>query len=491
MKIHVKTVLLLNFSVGLATTLIDRGAAQTFTLLHTFAATDVYDGAAPQAGLVLSGNALYGTTFYGGLYWTPTFFGAYGDGTVFVVSTDGTSYNTLYNFTGGADEANPYCDLVISGNVLYGTTSGSPGLQGTIFALDSDGTGLSVLHAFSGASEGSSPFAGLMLSGNTLYGTTYYGGSPGYGTVFKVNTDGTGYTNLHSFTGPDGTNPYGVILSGNTLYGTTSYGGSSGQGTVFALSTDGSRFTNLHSFSGIVVNSVGYYTNADGSLPQEGLIFSSNILYGACQRGGASGNGTLFRLSSDGTAFEVLYSFTATSGTPGKGPFFNEDGAAPAGSLILSGRTLYGMTSVGGSSGNGTIFAINSDGTGFRNLHTFSPGGFDHSIGSYTNSDGANPSGRLLLSGTTLYGTASSGGSMGAGTVFSLFVPPQLTITAAGANVILTWPTNANAFVLQSTPNLGTSAVWTKVAPGPVVLNGQNTLTNPIPGAAKFYRLVQ
>src|SRR5215831_4231023 len=82
--------------------------------------------------------------------------------------------------------------------------------------------------------DGANPNGGLLLSNNTLYGTAYSGGSSGYGSVFAVNTDGTGFTNLHSFTGgSDGANPIGgLILSSNTLYGTTANGGSSeGDGT--------------------------------------------------------------------------------------------------------------------------------------------------------------------------------------------------------------------------------------------------------------------
>ena len=80
------------------------------------------------------------------------------------------------------------------------------------------------LYSFTGGSDGAYPDAGLILSGNTLYGTAYDGGSSGNGTVFAVNTDGTGFTNLYSFTrlaDSDGANPAaGLILSGNTLYGT-------------------------------------------------------------------------------------------------------------------------------------------------------------------------------------------------------------------------------------------------------------------------------
>ena len=81
------------------------------------------------------------------------------------------------------------------------------------------------------AIDGAQSEAGLILSGNTLYGTASNGGSSGNGTVFAVNTDGTGFTTLHSFTdGNDGANPgAGLILSGNTLYGTASEGGSFGR----------------------------------------------------------------------------------------------------------------------------------------------------------------------------------------------------------------------------------------------------------------------
>jgi uncharacterized repeat protein (TIGR03803 family) len=75
--------------------------------------------------------------------------------------------------------------------------------------------------------------------------------------------------------------------------------------------------------------------------------------------------------------------------------------------LILSGSTLYG-TAYGGGSGYGTVFSIGTNGLGFTTLYSFTNG-----------SDGAHPYAGLLLSGGTLYGTAYGGGS-GYGTVFSV-----------------------------------------------------------------------
>ena len=113
---------------------------------------------------------------------------------------------------------------------MYGTTDGCGLAAGTVFAINTDGSGFTTLYNFtslsgtnsSGAytnSDGAYPGAGLILSGNTLYGTAEYGGSSGVGTVFSVNTDGTGFTTLYSFTnGSDGARPFaGLILSGDTL----------------------------------------------------------------------------------------------------------------------------------------------------------------------------------------------------------------------------------------------------------------------------------
>src|ERR1051325_2639646 len=103
-----------------------------------------------------------------------------------------------------------------------------------------------------------------------------------------------------------------------------------------------------------------------------------------------------FSLNTDRTGFVTLYSFSAT-GTNSPGVYTNADGAGPRG-LILSGNTLY-ATHGGGVSGNGTVFAINIDGTGFTNLHTFTTASGPYP--SITNSDGAHPSAGLILRNNT------------------------------------------------------------------------------------------
>jgi len=195
------------------------------------------------------------------------------------------------------------------------------------------------------------------------------------------------------------------------------------------------------------------------------------------------GSGTVFALSTNGSSFTNLYLFTALTGAT------NSDGANPNSTLNLSADLLYGTAANGGAWGSGTVFAINTNGMAFTTLYTFTAQPFGR------NSDGANPLAGLVLSGNTLFGTTVNAGNFYFGTVFSLSFKPTLSIASCGPNVGLTWPTNYagfdyTGFILQSTTNL-VSPVWTTNSPAPVVVNGQNTATNPISGNQQFFRLSQ
>ena len=134
------------------------------------------------------------------------------------------------------------------------------------------------------------------LTDNSLYGTTGKGGLGGTGTVFKLNTNGTAFTNLYSFTalGPyymrnsDGDGPNSLVLSGSTLYGTAWYGGYTGWGTVFAIQTNGTDFRTLDMFA-----------RFDGAQPEAGLILSANTLYGTTAFGGTAEMGNIFAINTD------------------------------------------------------------------------------------------------------------------------------------------------------------------------------------------------
>ena len=183
----------------------------------------------------MSSNALYGYAR----------FGASGNGYVYRIGLAG-GFTHLLDFD-GTNASRPYSTPTLSGNTLFGISySGGIYGGGNVFRIGTDG--LSTIRIFttsfprqSGANTtGANPndLAGLVLSGNVLYGTTSVSGTGGQGTVFQLNTDGSGFTVLHSFQYTDGAEPESLVLSGGTLYGMTSYGFqgiSLGDGGVYAL----------------------------------------------------------------------------------------------------------------------------------------------------------------------------------------------------------------------------------------------------------------
>ena len=303
------------------------------TVLYSFSGGA--DGANPWAGLTWGPKGhLYGTTEGGGTA---------GFGTVFKITKTGKK-TVLHNFTGTAgDGAYPFSLLVWdTAGKLYGTTyKGGASGNGTVFKMTKTGK-LTVLYSFKGASDGENPYDGVVLdpAGN-LYGTTFGAFGIDYGTVFKLNTAHKEKV-LHNFTGgADGGYPYygGLVrdAAGN-LYGTTSFGGAHQYfGTVFKVSKTGQQ-TVLYSFTG----------QADGGQPNASVILdSAGNLYGTTVGGGAAGHGTVFKLDKTGTE-TVLYSFMG--GT---------DAAAPNADLLRDAAgNLYGTSIAGGASGGGTVFKL-------------------------------------------------------------------------------------------------------------------------------------
>lgn len=319
------------------------------------------------------------------------------------VPAQGQTYRVLYSFTGGTDGASPSAGLVrdTAGN-LYGTAAagGDPGcVCGTVFKLDETGKE-TVLHTFTAGSDGANPEAGLVRdAAGTLYGTTYAGGSNGCnyylgcGTAFKVEPAGK-ETVLYAFPGageagfPPGLSS--VLDAAGNLYGTTGAGGTFDSGAVFEVDTPGTE-TVLYSFTG----------GTDGGFPAAGLIMDpAGNLYGTTSYdGGASCQcGTVFKVDTAGTE-TVLYSFTG--GTDGSGPY--------AALIRDMAGNLYGTTFAGGAANVGTVFKLDKTGKEAV-VHSFTGG-----------VDGSYPFAGLVRDAAgNLYGTASSGGAYGHGTVFKL-----------------------------------------------------------------------
>jgi uncharacterized repeat protein (TIGR03803 family) len=401
-----------------------------FAVIKSFTLAEGNAGFAPYevdwgAGLYLSGITLSGTIPRGGLAHL---------GALFQINTDGSEYTVLKEFTGG-DGAQPYSGIALgSDGTLYGTTYiGGNASQGTVFSLNPDGTDYTILKAFSG-SDGESPEAGVAVSGTTLYGTTTYGGISNYGTLFRMNTDGSSFSVLWScLSYSDGVFPSTVpVVSGTALYGGIDYG------RVFRINTDGTSYSSFlinnnyayHSYqaSAILDGSTLYGTDGDSLMYKINtdwsgfalirvmsgnlrgpLALSGNTLYGTTYNGGASLYGTVFKVNTDGTGYGVLKELNGGS-----------DGSGPSSGLLLSGNVLFG-TCVWSQNGvnRGTVFKINTDGTGFAVLKTF------HGY------DGDYPLGNLVLSGTNLYGTTLRGGDLDQGVVFRLSVPAVLPLILA------------------------------------------------------------
>jgi uncharacterized repeat protein (TIGR03803 family) len=312
-------------------------------------------------------------------------------------------FTTLHTF-------DPYSGVVnnlirerstLYGAVYGGTNGGS--IYGTIFSINSDGSDYTVLHSFSNGLTGACG-GGLCLSGDKLYGVCSAGwqwtsqNTNTNGAIFSLNTDGTSYNLIYTFTpqtqggGVSGN----LIISGNTIFGVTGNGGNwaSGLGTIFQINTDGTGFNTLHSFTG---GTDGYYTLG-------GLCLSTNnTLYGTAYN---NSNGLIFSLITSGTnagTFKTIYQFT-------------DDVNGGSSSVIVNGNTIYGIAeSVSGFTNNmynGYLFSLNTDGSNFQIIHTF-PYGMLY--------DNLTP--QLLLLDGTLYGvTPGAEGNRpgGYGSIFSI-----------------------------------------------------------------------
>ena len=468
-----------------------RTLAQTLNVLHAFTVPNPTntDGVYPLSDLVLSGGTLYGAASGGGTN---------NLGTIFSVGTDGSAFTVVYTFSGtnlaNTEGARPECSLILSGDTLYGAANdGGTNNTGTIFSLNTNGPAFTVLHIFAADAftsglletnaDGIGPNSLVWSDDGVLYGTANGGGTNGYGTIFSISTNGNVFSLLHTFkeaafSTKEGEAPDSVlVLANGVLYGTTSMGGTNSTGTIFSLSTNGSNFRVLCSFPDTGANGNGPFLN--------GLVLSSNLLFGTDSLGGTNGTGTIFSINTNGSGFKVVYPFTYNGGAGS-----NLDGMHPEGQLVLAGNTLYGTAKAGGTNGWGTIFSVNTDGSNFNTLYTFSR------LHTATNSDGVEPQTGLIFSGGTFYGTAYAGDNA-YGNVFGLTLAPLISsLNLGGTNLIL----NVTNGVAGETCSVWMSgdvtqplSQWTSIATNVLSTGGDFTLTatNAVNLAApsEFYRL--
>jgi len=376
-----------------------------YTILHHFTGGSPYDsvylhlGAMP-TGLQLIGSTLYGLTMYGG---------SSSNGTLYSIGTDGSGYQVLHNFgVTLTDGANPI-GLQLSGTTLYGLTmAGIGSTSGTIFKFNTVGSAYQILHTFGSIENDGYGVGTFVVSGSTIYGATPEGGFNGQpfvfpthlgdGTLYSLGTDGSNYQILHNFgsvTG-DGTMPISFELNGSTITGVTPYGGSHQEGTVCKISTSGSGYQILYNFGD---------TATDGIMPEYLLPLAGSTFYGSCVSGGVNNAGILFKINQDGGSYAILHSFT-------------EPPLLDPGLVDLSGSTLYGSTEFGGTSRSGSVFSIGTDGSNYQVLHNFPASAGD----GFTTIDW------VRLIGSTIYGLTTTG-NVNSGVIFKLAVSGGSTAT--------------------------------------------------------------
>jgi uncharacterized repeat protein (TIGR03803 family) len=388
-------------------------------LIHEFSGSD---GAYPSGGLVEgAGGLMYGTTGQGG---------AEGQGVVYRISTGG-DFAVLRSLA-PEDTAFPFGELVLAPDGKFYGTSAVGGVAGSIYRFDPDGDPFEVVYFF-GNLTGSNPQSGLLLgSDGMLYGMTPNGGGEGYGSLFRVGTDGSfellhtfsasdtnrgygvlaeldgsiygavhgdfnygaifrwnatdGFANVHLFTGPEGSRPEGgMIASGGFLYGTTAYGGTDFDGNIFRSDAEG-NVTSLHDFN-----------NLDGGRPKAHPTRAGSAWVGTTQTGGSGFSGTVYQLPDAGALTTVC-------------AFGQGVGYEPYGTLFeASDGNFYGTTRYGGQYYDlGTVFRLGKDGQVFT-LHSFQ------------SLEGRHPSGGLVQgSDGALFGITADGGANNEGVAYRL-----------------------------------------------------------------------
>jgi uncharacterized repeat protein (TIGR03803 family) len=369
-----------------------RAAPLGFTRLRSFGFGDSSCEYPQGRAILASDGHLYVTTLYGGTHT---------DGGLFRVHTDGSGPELIHSFAGTLEDgARPMTGVIeASDGWLYGTTwTGGANAKGIIFKVQKSGAGYTILRAFGAESAGQPPRELFEAADGRLYGTTFDGGDYGVGVVYRIAKDGSAFQVIKHFGSitNDGANPRAGVMqaSDGRLYGTTANGGPSANGTVFSLWPDGSDYR-------LIVN---FATAIEGRGPYGTVCESRHgVLYGTTYAGGTGGRGAIYRVNKDGTGYVRLASFGAFSSSPG----------FPDGTLVQGqDGFLYGMNSLGGQAGGGSVFRFTTNATlGFSTIKHLG----------VNPADGARPNAGVVQGPDgTLYGTTAYGGTAGRGAVFRI-----------------------------------------------------------------------
>lgn len=326
-----------------------------FKVIHEFSDDN---GSYFDYGMVTDGKRLYGVTLRAVL----------SDGVIFKVDTTGADFQM---FNCSPFNAHVPTGVVLKGDRLYGmTTHGGIRQQGTIFSLDTSFVSFNILRQLD-ATSGIQPKTSVLLHGDTLF-APLANGEFNYGTVVRVNTDGSGFAKLTDFTSSNtGYDPRGIIAYQGRNYGVTQGGGKYNCGVIYSIRADGTDFRLLHEFNG-----------SDGKRIDEGLTLVDSTLFGLTFFGGSEDSGTMFKINCDGTGFEKLLDFTSSMGRHPRGP------------LVVKDSILYGLLRWGGPGDKGVIFTYDLRDRGYDPLLFFG------------NTEEGGAEGPLVIHRDKLYGLA-------------------------------------------------------------------------------------
>lgn len=354
-----------------------------YTLLHEF--NTAAHGGKPYGRLFeASDGDLYGFTSTGGLN---------GDGMMFKYETDIDLFVVRYNFD-GADGAYANGSLVEYEGFLYGmTTEGGVNNEGTLFRYDKVANQLTKLADFYGNDYGRYPYGSLCVGPDgMLYGQTFTGGENDMGVMFKYDTENLAYIKCFDFGQSDegAQNASSLMLADDGwAYGTTWGGGQYDGGTIYRINPADRTFESLYDFD--------IYTY--GGYPTSGLIQATDgFFYGATPGGGTVGTGVIYRFDATNRILTVLEDLSTPS-----------EGTVPSGPPIqASDGFLYGLTTEGGSIGDGALYKFNLSNSVYSKQADFQDA-----------ANGSNPGGKLVEAPNgKLYAMAESGGVFTYGTLF-------------------------------------------------------------------------
>jgi len=299
--------------------------------------------------------------------------GQNGAGTIFLINGDGTGFEVVHHMNPATDGGENWGSPFLSDDgYCYGMANkGGQYDDGTIFRIKKDGSDFSVIKHFNRAiNDGASPSGSSFIEDERgyLYATTSLGGTNNEGTIFRIKKDGTSYQVLRSLSKmTDGGTPQGGLFlhSDGNLYGTTQLGTagtSASGGTIFKISTDGSIFNVIKYFDSSDPFSFVFQSFCTLISAQDGFLYGTTRE--GVKKGGTTGTrGSVFKVRTDGTEFSVIHHLTEL------------DGQQPYGGLFLASNDyLYGMTVAKGEQNAGTIFRLNTDGTNFSVIKNFTNG---------------------------------------------------------------------------------------------------------------------